>query len=217
MSLSNADVSQSFAAAMAAANAGGMHSAGASSSGGHPGLPGGAGSASSAATASLAGQQAMKLNQELLIDTRAANDARDKVRVAQAILNYSMMTGIYSSLDHTSLQDYTSTFEAISPTPNDESQLAEVQLQREKEELLAGINSLEREISKMTSHIDTLHKKKVSLFCLCCALELTILYLKNELEEMTSKPPGDGEENKQKAEPKEPTIEQKIYSANNVS
>ncbi len=63
----------------------------------------------------------------------------------------------------TSSQDYTSTFEAISPTPNDESQLAEVQLQREKEELLAGINSLEREISKMTSHIDTLHKKKVTL------------------------------------------------------
>lgn len=70
----------------------------------------------------------------------------------------------------TSSQDYTSTFEAISPTPNDESQLAEVQLQREKEELLAGINSLEREISKMTSHIDTLHKKKVTL--LLCAVSL---------------------------------------------
>lgn len=175
MSLSNAaDVGQSFAAAMAAANAGGMHSASAPSS---AGLPGGAGSVSAGTSAALAatvalGQQNIKLNQELLIDTRAANEARDKVRFAQAILNYSIFTngrhfGCYFLLDHTLSQDYTSTFEAISPTPNDESQLAEVQLQREKEELLAGINSLEREISKMTSHIDTLHKKKVCLSCFC--------------------------------------------------
>ncbi len=99
MSLSGGDVGQSFAAAMAAANAGGMHhptAAHSSLGGGLPGgnaggnVPGSAASSSSASTASsatlaaaasLAGlsQQGAKLSQELLIDTRAVNEARDKV------------------------------------------------------------------------------------------------------------------------------------------
>ena len=64
---------------------------------------------------------------------------------------------------------YNPHFEAISPTPNEESRASP--LQSEKDEILNNINSIDREIVKVENIISSLSKRAVSVGFSSCATE----------------------------------------------